>query len=240
MNPKLSRKTVFCLFLTAALLFAATQLGTAESNRLTVFEATGYEITAGRIMFESGIGASRYLASQVFLLPYATPWDIDMRYGTGHSEHIRPNDPIVQAVAQTVFLRPGKGIYYRNNIDLRLEIDPRSDVEFWGKAYYQPPGYTLYTGKGDCDCRAIAICSLLRAMGYRAMVVRGYNNASGQMHMWVEYKIGAAVYCADFNYDSIQTSGRVYCHNFSGDIKCFPKEEMFCDTRDWGPYSQDW
>jgi len=213
---------------------ATADLDCAGVHRLSAQQATGQNITAGKIISDAGLNASS-LIDQVFLWNITRPWnlrpwDTGKAKGAGHSMWIRPDDPVVRAIAQAVFLKPGEGIYYHNNTSLRLEINPGNDTLTWGDEYYQPPGYTLFNSTGDCDCRAIAICSLLRAMGYQAMVIRGDCPESKFMHMWVEYKVNGTVYNADFGQDSITDT--LY--------SCYEKQNMFNDAIDWTKYDPNW
>lgn len=204
----------------------------ADVHKPSVYSIICHGLIAGPIMSNCSINDSR-LADKIFIWNIATPWDVDMTNGTEHCRYIRPDDPVVQAVAKSVFLKPGNGLYYYSNRSLRLEIDSGNDTDRWGEhEYYQPPGYTLFVGRGDCDDRAIAICSLLRALKYPAMVIRGYSGGLTKKagHVWVEYKVDGIVYIADFDQDSTQAP----------DYFGYTPDHMFNDSLDWSSYNPNW
>jgi hypothetical protein len=171
------------------------------------------------------------------LKPFATPWDNPSSRNMGQSQYVEPRNKIVMTVAGQVHLVRGTGLCWKNT-GVRVEICYRDDWTFWGRGYYQPAGYTLFFEKGDCEDRAFAFCSLLRALGYQAMVVECEN--PDQAHTIVEYFAGGKLWVSDFGCDSKVPEDESYKYkNPLGDIT-YSKTFMSNNAQERTPYEYGW
>lgn len=209
-----------------------------ELSKLTVKEA-GYVLPPAGPIMRNCVSNYAEMARYVYLWDVATPWDISgSRYtGKGHSLWVTPYDKIVQAVARNITLIPGDGFYCNG---WRLEFTHINESDYWGKARYVPPCFTLWWGKGDCPDCPTALCSLFIAKRYQAMVVVGYNETYKIAHLWVEYKDrDGKMYSTGTDHDLPTTPLYYSCllveKNRNIPI-CFVKQHMFNNTIDWTPY----
>lgn len=93
--------------------------------------------------------------------------------------------------------------YVTKNVDYAFDEDVNGLVE-----YVQMPYETLQLGRGDCDCSAALMVSMLIAKGIPSHMTFGY--AGGGSHRWPEVKYKGDWYVFD------TTNGEVFLESESG------------------------
>jgi transglutaminase-like putative cysteine protease len=109
------------------------------------------------------------------------------------SLYITPNNLQVKNLFNEITATPSiLPVWYRLNNWIYWNIHYRDDSEAHGmRDYWQLPHETINLRTGDCEDKAILLCSLLRLAGYdenSVFVIVGYTSTTG--HAWVRVNIG--------------------------------------------------
>jgi len=114
---------------------------------------------------------------------------VDGRSGLNPNDFVRPDDPLVQAVARKIIEKLGAQDSMANRLReaynfVTLNIRYVSDMtQFHYEEVWQMPDSTLKRRMGDCEDLSFLLCSLLRALGVDARMVFGVYKGVG--HAWV-------------------------------------------------------
>jgi len=114
---------------------------------------------------------------------------LDGRLGLNPAQFITPQDPSIQALAQTIITgleedTPQSRLVAAYNY-VTLNIKYAEDMRSYGyEEVWQKPYLTLERKMGDCEDLSFLLCSLLQALGVRSQVVMGEWRGKG--HAWVE------------------------------------------------------
>jgi hypothetical protein len=117
---------------------------------------------------------------------------VDGRRGLNPNDFIRPNDPIVQAVALEIV----RGLGDQDSAEARLReaynfvtlnIKYVTDMsQFNYEEVWQLPDSTLRRRMGDCEDLAFLLVSLLRALHINAKMVFGVYKDEGHAWVWAQ------------------------------------------------------
>lgn len=117
---------------------------------------------------------------------------VDGRRGLQPNDFIRPNDPIVHAIAAEIITKLGgqdspvnrlKAAYNFVTLNMRYVSDMS---QFGYEEVWQLPDSTLTRRMGDCEDLAFLLCSLLLALGIDAKMVFGVYHGEGHAWVWAE------------------------------------------------------
>ena len=115
---------------------------------------------------------------------------LDGRRGLNPLDFVTPQDPVIQALAQSIITGLGEKDtpqsrlvaaynYVTLNIKYVIDMTAYGYEEVW-----QKPSTTLERKLGDCEDLSFLLCSLLQALDIRSRVVLG--EWKGKGHAWVE------------------------------------------------------
>jgi hypothetical protein len=117
---------------------------------------------------------------------------VDGRRGLNPNDFVRPDDPIVQAIAAKIVEKLGAEDSMTNRLraaynfvtsNMRYESDMK---QFGYEEVWQYPESTLKRRMGDCEDLSFLLCSLELALGVNARMVFGVYKGEGHAWVWAE------------------------------------------------------